>query len=110
MIYSTSGEPVTIVECRNCKKAKATGINHVRSDGISVFKCDSCGKLMRCGLTELVSNQQKSSLETTEKTIKMKDRERRELANKQKEEAKSDSVERFGGLGKAGFLFAHFTD
>lgn len=101
----SSGEPIIVSECRNCKKKQAKGINFIRDDGISVFRCDHCGKNMRCGLTELVSNKQKESIESQGHAEKNRDRYLREMQNKMEEDEKQ--MENFDTLSKNGFLWAH---
>ena len=53
-----SGEPMTVKECRRCKKKDATGISWVRDpDQALLFKCDSCGKKMYLGKTKDASDR-----------------------------------------------------
>lgn len=114
-----SGEPITLmnidgehVPCRRCGCKPATGIAY-EFDGARNFKCDTCGKSMRLGLTEEGARENHSIIAGMNKAEENRTRLYRDQDAKKVEDmerAKEDYASRGDALlaEKAGFLWDTF--
>lgn len=72
----------TIDQCRRCSLNNARGEEITYEDGVTVFKCDACGKTMYLGEIEDAALQSEKSKEDRKRAQANRDRYQNELADK----------------------------
>lgn len=120
-MLSGSGEKITLknergedIPCRRCGVCPSTGQNWIREDGVSIYKCDSCGKKMNLGLTEAAARENKATIEGMDRADTNRQKAWREEDAKANEEMRKkveggdEEMADTASLEKGGFLWANF--